>query len=137
MATRKVLTDGKYYCPMCKEFKAPSEFNKNPKYTNGLESECRKCRKKRYKAKYERKTVLKSKYGLTLEAFDEMVEKQNGVCAICLKSEVDVLKKRLSVDHCHKTGKVRGLLCSRCNQAIGLMKDDVSSLARAIEYLSK
>ena len=70
------------------------------------------------------------KYGITPEAFREMVQKQDGRCAICEK-EV----KKFHVDHSHKNGKVRGLLCSACNVGIGLLQDDPSLLLNAAEYI--
>ncbi len=82
---------------------------------------------------------LKSKYGLTLEEYDQMLIAQNGVCAICRGPEVAEDKngfvKRLSVDHNHKTGKVRGLLCWKCNTMIGFAKDNPDVLAEATAYL--
>ena len=78
--------------------------------------------------------MLKSKYGLTLEAYDAMLEIQEGCCAICFKSEEDFSQK-LSVDHCHKTGNVRGLLCKQCNLGIGNLKDSLLLLRNATEYL--
>jgi hypothetical protein len=88
-----------------------------------------------------RKAHLKQCYGLSLEEYDEMVERQGGVCAICGKPETaqDVnsgTNRRLSVDHCHKTNEVRGLLCSKCNTGLGLFKDDITSLRSAINYLT-
>ena len=73
---------------------------------------------------------LKHKYGLTLEALDKLFFDQKGLCAICKKSN-----KRLTVDHCHTTGKVRGLLCDSCNGALGRLGDDIEGLERAIQYL--
>lgn len=83
---------------------------------------------------------LKKKYGITLEQYINLKEKQNNVCAICGKSETAFDKRQnklrdLSVDHCHTTGRVRGLLCSHCNHAIGKFNDDVELLQSAIEYL--
>jgi hypothetical protein len=73
-------------------------------------------------------------YGLTIESYNEMVINQGGVCKICLLAPTG-RKKNLCVDHCHVTGKVRGLLCDSCNRAIGLLGDDTNLLAKAIEYL--
>jgi len=64
-----------------------------------------------------------------------MEQAQGGVCAICGKPEATARTKRLCVDHCHETGKVRGLLCSHCNRAIGLLGDSCAILASAITYL--
>ena len=64
-----------------------------------------------------------------------MLENQNGVCAICLNSCNSGM--RLAVDHCHETGKVRQLLCRRCNQSIGKFNDDPILLQKAVDYLLK
>jgi len=77
----------------------------------------------------------KRKYGITLEDYDAMLEKQGGCCAIC-KSETSKRNDYFMVDHDHETGAVRGLLCSPCNSAIGLLGDNISTLQNAINYLS-
>lgn len=87
-------------------------------------------RRKKYKEigqqrRYER-------YGITPEKYKEMFSNQNGKCAICNK-ELD----NCHIDHCHKTNIVRGLLCIRCNMALGLLKDDINFLKNAIKYLLK
>jgi len=74
---------------------------------------------------------LKSKYGLTIEQYDIILESQNGVCKICGGAN----PKRFAVDHDHKTGKIRGLLCSMCNGGLGLFRDNIDFLKKAIEYL--
>lgn len=80
-----------------------------------------------------RKHKLKAIYGLTLEQFDEMYAHQEGQCAIC-KSYA--LKNSICIDHNHSTGKVRSLLCRKCNAAIGLMDENITVLKAAIAYLS-
>jgi len=65
-----------------------------------------------------RERLLKSKYGITTEQYEKMLSSQNGVCFICLKVQGDG-KRKLAIDHCHKTGKVRGLLCCKCNGNLG------------------
>ena len=80
-----------------------------------------------------RKQDLKKSYNITLEDYDHMFEQQKGVCAICGK--VDVTGRRLAVDHDHKTGKVRGLLCTRCNVRVGILEDrEWRPLARKYLY---
>ena len=76
--------------------------------------------------------ALKHKYGITVEAYDAKVRQQHGVCAICGQPPG---RKKLSVDHCHTTGKIRGLLCILCNTALGKFKDDPRLLQSAINYL--
>lgn len=92
--------------------------------------------------KTNRKSVLKIKYGISIDDYNELLSKQNNVCAICKKEEMIIdprsqTKRQLAVDHCHVTGKVRGLLCSRCNIAIGYFNDNVLLIKEAIEYLTK
>jgi hypothetical protein len=72
-------------------------------------------------------------YGITLDQYDSMLQKQNGVCGICHKPEPR--SEHLSVDHCHITGEVRGLLCSRCNMVLGMFLDSPALLKSAITYL--
>ena len=79
-------------------------------------------------------TDLKRKYGLTIDEYNAMLEKQEKSCAIC--GGVDP-KKRLAVDHNHKTNEIRGLLCSHCNMGLGHFKDDLTLLAKAIQYLGE
>jgi len=78
--------------------------------------------------------MIDYKFGCSREQYLTLLQQQNGVCAICSKSP-DGRFKRLAVDHDHKTGCVRGLLCSRCNRAIGLLGDDPGMLAQATRYL--
>ena len=75
---------------------------------------------------------LKRSYGISVEDYDRMLEKQGGKCAIC--GEVDD-HHSLAVDHCHETGAVRGLLCSLCNRGLGLFKDRADLLTAAIKHL--
>lgn len=83
---------------------------------------------------------LKKLYGISKRGYAELFAAQDGRCAICEKQETTVIRGKtlkLAVDHCHKGGKIRGLLCKDCNQAIGLMKDDPKRLRRAIAYLTR
>jgi hypothetical protein len=89
-------------------------------------------------------TWLKKEFGITLEKFLELKQQQNNVCAICLQPETCVVSRGqdkkirdLSVDHCHKTGKIRALLCSNCNKGIGSLKENIDILTKAIAYLKK
>ena len=89
---------------------------------------------------YARKSKLKITYGMTLEDYDNMLEKQNGGCAICGVTENTYSRwpeKYLAVDHDHKTGENRGLLCDHCNRGIGMFNDDPDLLVKASKYLTK
>lgn len=76
---------------------------------------------------------LKYKFNMTVKSYFSMLEDQDGVCKICKK--LCVKNQRLSVDHCHKTGKIRGLLCHNCNSGLGYFKDSIKSLEEAAKYL--
>lgn len=86
---------------------------------------------KEYKRLNGHKAVLKS-YGVTVEEYNKLVIKQKGLCKICGSFP----KRKLSLDHDHKTGKIRGLLCNSCNMALGLFKDNTIFLLRASKYLN-
>ncbi len=82
----------------------------------------------------------KKYYGITLKEYDDLVLKQNGLCAICGSKETLTFKgkiKRLSVDHNHTTKRVRELLCDSCNKCIGLVNENIDVLARMVSYLKK
>ncbi len=84
---------------------------------------------------YNRKRRLRYEYNLTLEEYDQMFDKQDGICAICgNRNKADMA---LAVDHDHETGFIRGLLCQNCNLALGLVRDNVLILLKMIEYLEK
>lgn len=80
---------------------------------------------------------LMQKYGLTVEDYDQMLSDQEGACALCDRLPEKERYGRLSVDHCHDTGKVRGLLCNSCNYAIGVLGDTADHVGRAVTYLEK
>lgn len=86
-------------------------------------------------ARYARAKKLRT-FGLTPESYQALLETQNGCCALCERHHTE-FSRALAVDHCHATGKVRGLLCSGCNTGIGNLKDDVGILQSAVAYLMK
>ena len=93
-----------------------------------------KLAEQRKEARTYYKSRLKTKYGITLQDYDTMLAKQNYSCAICGKNESEQ-KHRLSVDHNHTTGEIRGLLCVNCNHGIGKLGDSIDMLQKAIKYL--
>jgi hypothetical protein len=120
-----------------------SEWRKNW-YKNNRQEHLNKCREryqKRDKAELRFKgwkNKLKSLFNMTVEEYQMILEEQNNVCAIC--GEPEKIKKsdetqRLSVDHDHKTGKVRGLLCHACNTGLGKFKDSTELMQKAIAYI--
>lgn len=112
-------------CPDC--YKSAKRLYKS----NNKEKESL-YKKANYDFLKEKNRKLFHEYGITLEKFNEMLIRQNQCCAICNKTDT---KKSLCVDHCHKTGKIRGLLCNKCNKAIGLLNDDCELLKTAYSYL--
>lgn len=133
-------------CTRCRKKKGVYAFGKDPNKKNGRKSWCKKCysaynaqKLKEYRhnnPKYERQGNLKKNYGITLSEYDALLKKQNYCCAICGRNKKEFVRE-LDVDHCHKTGKIRGLLCIRCNTMIGLAKEDADVLCKAITYLDK
>ena len=100
--------------------------------------EQRNATKRAWYANNKRKhksTVLKSAYGITLAQYETLLDTQGGVCAICKTSTNGNCGRKLYVDHCHKTGKVRGLLCGRCNSILGFVDDSPDWLEKAKAYL--
>lgn len=124
-------------CLVCNVVKDIEEFHKAP-IMGGRQSRCHSCVSSYDKERRKRPGILEKskdrelryKYGITLDDYNRMCEAQGGLCAICVKPY-----EGLFVDHCHSTGKVRGLLCHYCNMGIGFFKDREDLLCAAIEYL--
>jgi len=127
-------------CYACKTEKPVTDFYKSN--VNFYQKECKDCNRTR-KYKWHQtelgklssaNTKLKRRFGITLDQFNEMYKKQEGKCLICGVNE-SILGHRLAVDHCHTTGKIRGLLCKSCNMGIGNLKENIDNLQNAIKYL--
>jgi len=122
----KNKSDGKNYrCKSCDNSARLKHKLKNPEHTH------RKTRNRN----------LLSRFGITIEEYEEMFKQQGSKCAICGTKENQLTGHNagysFSVDHCHDTGKVRGILCSNCNRGIGLLGDKASSVYKAFKYLDK
>jgi len=103
------------------------------------EAHSKKCKEysphnKKYNDSYD--GTLRRTFGITLEQYNEMYDSQGGCCAICGKPD-EVEGRRLAVDHDHGTGRVRALLCGKCNRGLGSFQDNFDILARATRYLIK
>jgi hypothetical protein len=109
-------------------------FHRNRSNPDGFDPRCKVCRGLKYRNRLPpgAQPSFYVERGVTLEQFEAMMLAQGGVCAICREPPQ---MRRLDVDHEHETGRVRGLLCRRCNTAIGKMRDDPKILLRAIAYL--
>jgi hypothetical protein len=146
------IVNGKKLCTKCNKILDIKNFHKQTRRTNKLQLWCKQCdkdEKKRTYHEYRKKQVrlsskksqLKSNYGLSFEEYKQLLKKQNNVCAICGKKQLNknnqFNKKVLSIDHCHKTKIVRGLLCTECNFGLSKFKDDIELMKKAIKYLKK
>lgn len=131
-------------CPVCKETKSLNDFHKHSKRSDGRQSLCKVCKTKKDRAYHEKnrekvaarrakpENVLArraQKYGISVEQLQILTDESGGLCQICNKNEATC------VDHCHETGRVRGLLCRWCNSALGYFKDSRESMQNAIDYL--
>ncbi|MFI6465032.1 endonuclease VII domain-containing protein [Streptomyces sp. NPDC050538] len=115
---------GHKFCRTCEEIKPHSEWHRNASASDGLSTRCKPCRAVR-----GREDHLKRQYGITEAERDELIASQAGVCCICLSAPA------AHVDHCHKTGRVRGVLCFSCNAALGQFKDRPDAIRRAATYV--
>jgi hypothetical protein len=143
-------------CSLCKEVKPFSDFYTSKQKNDGYDSWCKKCKlasqrkylknpeawakrvefRKKYNldTKERRKFVrMKHLYGVTFDQYKDLINKQNGLCAIC--GDKLNFVRHATIDHCHKTNDIRGILCINCNSGIGLFKDDPKIIAKAAEYL--
>lgn len=148
-------------CKVCLQGKELIEFSKEPKTRDGHRNQCIKCRDEMRKIRRDKNREvwnaymreyrkehsgsrkwrdkqkdrsLKHRYGISLAERDEMFLRQGGKCLICQKTEEQV-RTKLGIDHCHKTKKIRGLLCSRCNYYIGYIKESPEVIRRLLSYL--
>ena len=117
-------------CVVCEDDKPLDDFNLEKAGKFGRRGACKICERLRRKD-YNRKEL----YGVTPEEYRRLVAEQNGLCWICQKEPSN--GEDLCVDHCHATDEVRGLLCKRCNLAIGILGDTAEKLSRAVDYLSR
>lgn len=141
--TKSQLRDevGRKRCKTCRQYKDESEFTTNTSgLKDGLSLHCRQCQAEaRERAPMRiRESALKRMYGITVADYDRMYAEQGGTCAICRQPEKLVRRgvlQELSVDHCHATGRVRGLLCHDCNLGIGKLGEDSDRITAAAEYV--
>lgn len=154
MAPKQILTTKR--CSMCHRQLLLSAFNKNNAKKDGLTYACRDCKNRRVRERYVESaeiregkskrqkarcvkhpekiynTHLKWKYGITREQHGQIYLGQGGCCALCGEP---VAYDKIVVDHDHVTGRVRGLLCRKCNSGLGAFNDNIKGLQNAIRYL--
>lgn len=150
-------------CSRCGQEKPTSDYHKDSSSKSGLYAYCKECARAKTRAwkaanpKRDKESQKRSReknprvyrnkqllwtFGITLEQYEQMLADQGGVCAVCGKVEDEIHPqskkvRNLNVDHCHQTGRVRGLLCNSCNRGIGLLNDDPTVLRQALAYLEK
>lgn len=146
------------HCKYCGTEREDLEFSPHPNTKDGLSNKCKPCVNAYNKQRWasmsrvekdarnaekrlnpgrlvtDRKKTLKTKYGISIDDYDSMMAEQGGVCKIC--RGLDPSGRRLAVDHCHETGRVRGLLCPSCNTALGRIEQYLRDPAPWNEYLS-
>lgn len=141
---------GRKRCPHCKEYKELDKFAPRKQRPDKYLSWCKTCTVKNASETYSyeryRDMHLFREYGIRLKDYEKIFQEQSGVCAVC--GQIETVRtgrtKRsmenapsLHVDHDHKTGRVRGLLCSNCNQALGLLKESPERIRLLVKYIEK
>jgi len=146
-------------CSKCKASRPLADFSCRTGYSDRYRAQCRSCRSlytrayladnpdaqeriRGYPRKAESSVALRNRmrvqrYGISADRYDRLLKDQRGICAICGCGPEKSANGVLGVDHCHETGRIRGLLCSRCNSAIGQLGDTVVGLMRAVCYLRR
>ena len=134
---RRVLPDGTAWCPRCEQALPVDLFGRNASARNGRTTYCKPCHNTVGRETKERlhgstrDYHLKRRYGLTSSDVDALVEAQGGRCAVCQERPPE------HVDHDHRTGEVRGVLCSCCNQGLGGFRDRADLLRAASDHLHR
>ncbi len=131
-----VMSDGRKWCPDCESVKPFDQFSRTSASRTGRATYCLPCPNARGKTSREkvggaRTYHLKRRYGITAEEADAMLAEQGGLCAVCRTAPA------AHVDHDHRTGRVRELLCSTCNGGLGQFKDDPAVLRAAAGYVER
>lgn len=138
-------------CSKCKNILPASEFYPHRRMKSGLQPQCRACsrewhrqrpdyireKNKQFKLKYpeyHRDWHRRRKFGVEPSQINAIRDSQDGLCAGCLR---DLAVNKECVDHCHDTGRIRGLLCNDCNVSIGILGDNPETLRRLADYIEK
>lgn len=158
-----IYSFGMKICNKCHESKPLESFYKEKDTKDGYRCACKKCRdnaRERHRdanrAKYntwhvqymkehplskiqkdqQTSRVMKCRYGITLDEYNSLLEKQGGHCALCKKRKNNKSGRRLAIDHCHKSGRIRGILCDGCNVSIHILENP-ELYEKAIAYLTQ
>lgn len=117
-------------CSRCKKVKTASKFYQHPTTPSGLHSRCKRC-----SIEGAREQQVLKTYGLTMVQYQNYFDAARGVCGLCGKTPIR--SSNLELDHCHKTGKVRGVLCGSCNKGLGFLQDNPDLLRRAAIWIEQ
>lgn len=139
--------EGQQRCCTCKAYKPLSEYHKDKTTRYGVSVSCKECSNDRSKTLHKNRMLsdptyalnkknqyIKHKWGMSREEYDARLLAQDGKCAVCKQEQPTAY---WHLDHNHKTGALRDFLCSNCNRGIGHLKEDLTILNNAIEYLTK
>ena len=119
-------------CSLCQKVKLISEFKKNKKSKGGRVNQCRACSREYARLNKDRSKIVRAmrNYNITEQEATELYTITT--CGICGEA-----KEKMCIDHCHDTGKIRGILCNECNAGIGMLKDNAELLRRGVVWLEK
>lgn len=129
MGRKYLFTETEKWCSKCSSWLPLDFFGINRREASGRQAYCKTCN-----STYMSTFRFEHKYGVSPENYQSMLDKQGGTCAICGKKPRRT-GGRLAIDHDHKTGVIRGLLCNPCNSMLGRLDEDPSKFERAIQYL--
>jgi len=140
---RRLASEQKKVCSKCRVLKDFSEFTKDLNHWTGKSYWCKECKNASIRKHREsnpelfyesmRYSQAKIRYGIEKEDYLQLLESQNHLCAIC--SESLDMGRQTHIDHCHDTGRIRGILCGSCNKGIGMLRDSPTILRSAADYL--
>lgn len=121
-------------CIKCKNELPDDQFHKRTYKTGnvGLQSSCKTCSSKQRAKYYKPHDAARRKFKLSDEEYTALIEKSQGHCSVC-----DRPLTKVCIDHDHKTGRVRGVLCNNCNTALGLVGDNTATLSKLIQWLER
>lgn len=139
---KEIFEEGTKRCTICKKIKPLEQFYRNKTARDGRWPRCKVCDDARKERSYEIRTLerIKRYTNFTIKEYQSMLEEQKGVCAICGQPETTQVygkTRALAIDHCRVTDAVRGLLCQKCNQALGLMGENPNRVKALLKYIEE
>ena len=148
---RELKAAGLKHCPGCKRARSFDEFSTSGESNGGLASHCRECSRRMSRENYDKAKAgrkyrasadkirdkrLRAKFGISLAEYRDKLIEQGAICPGC-GATPEMNGKDFAVDHNHSTGEIRGLLCGRCNSAIGFLRENENIALNIIQYLRR